>query len=316
MRPLTVTVARNERIVGRLSRLTLAAEALGAAQPGQWIALTRPEARAILGRPFPLGALDPRTGQADIFYRQDAHQPGGAPHRQDAHGPGTLHREDTSGPAPAIARPEHGPYRNEVAGSPSSAAPADSAVDRDDPTAWSWLATLPAGASLDLLGPWGRPFQISALARHVVMLGGGTRLFGLLALAWALTARGDAVVVLHDAPTASDLVPPALLPPAAEYHVATLDGSAGAAGVALDLLPPLLRWADAVYAALPPDDYLPLRDLVHRHRLRVRRGYATVLAEASLACYAGACDGCGIRLRTGSYALLCKDGPAFDLLDL
>ncbi|HZS91429.1 MAG TPA: hypothetical protein VFE42_28545 [Chloroflexota bacterium] len=267
MRPLTATVARNERIVGRLSRLTLAAEALGAAQPGQWVAITRPEALSILGRPFPLGALDPRTGQADIFYRDDVPGPG------------------------------HVPYR-------------------DDPAVCPWLATLPAGASLDVLGPWGRPFQISALARHVVVLGSGTRLFGLLALSWALAARGDAVVVLHDAPTASDLVPPALLPPAAEYHVATLDGSAGSSGVALDLLPPLLRWADAVYAALPPAGYLPLRDLVHRHRLRVRRGYATVLAEAPLACYAAACDGCGVRLRGGGYALLCKDGPAFDLLAL
>lgn len=285
MRLLTATVARNERIVGRLSRLTLAAEALGAAQPGQWVAITRPEALSILGRPFPLGALDPRTGQADIFYRDDVPGPG------------------------------HVPYLDEANGSPSPVAPVGTTY-RDDPATCPWLATLPAGASLDVLGPWGRPFQISALARHVVVLGSGTRLFGLLALSWALAACGDAVVVLHDAPTASDVMPPALLPPAAEYHVATLDGSAGSSGVALDLLPPLLRWADAVYAALPPAGYLPLRDLVHRHRLRVRRGYATVLAEAPLACYAAACDGCGVRLRGGGYALLCKDGPAFDLLAL
>jgi len=267
MRPLSVTVTRNERIVGRLSRLSLASDVLGATQPGQWVAITRPDARAILGQPFPLGALDPRTGQADIFYCSDLTGSGGISHHD------------------AVAEA-------------------------------SWLATLSGGDSLDVLGPWGRPFPISTLARHVVVLGSGTRLFGLLALATALVARGDAVVVLHDASTAADLVPPSLLPPAAEYHVATLDGSAGSSGVALDLLPPLLRWADAVYAALPPAEYLTLRDLVHRHRLRVRRGYATVLAEAPLACYAGACDCCGVPLREGGYALLCKDGPAFDLLNL
>src|SRR5919109_303872 len=134
-------------------------------------------------------------------------------------------------------------------------------------------------------------------------------------LASPLVDGGIAVVVLHDAPTATALVPPALLPPAAEYHVATANGTAGMRGTALDLLPPLLPWADALYAALPAGAYLTLRDLVYRRRLRVRRGFATVVAEASLACYAAACAGCAVPLRDG-YGLLCKDGPAFDLLEL
>jgi dihydroorotate dehydrogenase electron transfer subunit len=186
--------------------------------------------------------------------------------------------------------------------------------DRDEALA-SWLAVLPPGTALDVLGPWGRPFPIDGRARHVLLLATGARLLGVLALAAALVESGVAVVVLHDAPTATALVPPALLPHAAEYHVATADGTAGVAGTALDLLPPLLPWADALYAALPAEAYLTLRDLVHRHRLRVRRGFATVVAEGPLACYAAACDGCAVPLRDG-YGLLCKDGPAFDLLDL
>ncbi len=178
-----------------------------------------------------------------------------------------------------------------------------------------WLLLLPPGAEIDVLGPWGRPFPIDRQARHAVLLGSGRRLVGLLALATALAHDGVAIVVLHDAPTATELLPPALLPSAAEYHVATADGSAGTAGDALDLLPPLLPWADALYAALPDPSYPGLRDLVYRHRLRARRGFATVLAEAPLACYAAACDGCAVPTRDG-YALLCKDGPAFDLLAL
>ncbi len=251
MRPLTATVTANEPAVGGLSRLSLHAPGLSSARPGQWLALTRPEARSVLAQPFPLAALDARSGGVDVLYDQQA----------------------------------------------------------------AWLASLAPANSIDVLGPWGRPFAIDRLARHVVLLGAGRRLLGLLALASVLIEDGVAVVVLHGAPTATLLLPPALWPSAAEYHVATADGSAGTTGAALDLLPPLLPWADALYAALPLDEYAALRDLIHRHRLRARRGFATVLASAPLACYAAACDGCAVPLRDG-YGLLCRDGPAFDLLAL
>ncbi len=254
MRPLSATITANEHVLGTLLRLTLAAEPLSAARPGQWLALVRPDARDILPWPAPLTAYHARERAAEVLY--DAARPRAA-----------------------------------------------------------WLTALQPGARLQVLGPWGRPFPRDALARHAVLLATGRRLLGLLALATELVREGAAVVVLHDAATATALLPPALLPPAAEYHVATADGSAGSAGSVLDLLPPLLPWADTLYAALPAAAYPPLRDLVHRHRLRARRGFAHVLAEAPLACYAAACDGCAVPLRDG-YGLLCKDGPAFDLLEL
>lgn len=187
---------------------------------------------------------------------------------------------------------------------------------RGNQTTSSWLAALRPDATVSVLGPWGQPLAVHALARHVVLLGSGTGFDALLGLARALVDDGVAVVALHDAPTAAELVPPLLLPPAVEYHVATADGSAGVAGSALDALAPLLPWADALYAALDPTEYPTVRDLVHRHRLRVRRGFVTVLARAPLACFAGACDGCAVPLRGDRYGLLCRDGPAFDLLDL
>src|SRR5919202_6270765 len=54
--------------------------------------------------------------------------------------------------------------------------------DGDEAVA-SWLALLPAGTALHLLGPWGRPCPIDGHARHVLLLGSGTRLLSLLALA-------------------------------------------------------------------------------------------------------------------------------------
>jgi len=187
----------------------------------------------------------------------------------------------------------------------------------DDRSAASrWLRTLHGGETVHLLGPWGRPFAIEPRTRHALLLGTGERLCTLLALAETLTESGVSVVVAHDAPTAGDLLPPSLAPAAVEIHLATEDGSAGVRGDALMLAEPLLAWADAVYAALPPARYLALRDLIGRLRLRPRRGFATVVAEAPYACYAAACDGCAVTLRNGTSALLCRDGPALDLLDV
>jgi len=255
MRALTAMVIRNEPLSGGLTALTLAAPALGAALPGQGIAVRQPGALTVVPYPYPIAEIDARAGAAMALY------------------------------------------------------------DARDPLA-PWLATVAPGAVLDVLGPWGKPLSIDAQARHAVLLGSAARLTALVALARALVERGVAVVVLHDAPAAADLLPPLLLPPAVEFHVATADGSAGVRGDVLDLLPSYLSWADALYAALPPSSYLPLRDQVYQARLRVRRGFATVLTEASLACYSGACGGCAVPLRDESYALLCKDGPAFDLREL
>ncbi len=257
MRVLAAHVVAVETVVGDLVRVRLAAPPLAAAQPGQWIALRRPDSLSIVAHPFPLTALSPREGGAEILY----------------------HEAEVARLAP-------------------------------------WLRTLAAGSALDLLGPWGRPLPIASIARRAVLLGSGARLTGLLALARTLVEAGVLVVVLHDAPTTAQLLPPSLLPADAEYHVATADGSAGVAGTVLDLVPDLLSWADSLYAALPVEAYSPLRDLVHRHRLRPRRGFATVLMTAPLACYAAACDGCAVPLRDGGYGLLCKDGPAFDLLEV
>lgn len=262
MRAYTATVVANETVAAGLARLVLAAPALSAAGPGQWLAVRRPDALSILAQPLPITALDPRGGTAEVTYQT-----------------GTM---GTMGAGDALA---------------------------------DWLEMRPAGAAVEVLGPWGRALPSDERARHVILLARGTALLDLLALCRMLVDRGVAVVVLHDAATASALLPPSLLPTAVEYRVATADGTVGTPGSALDLLPPLLPWADALYAALPPELYPPLRDMVHRGRLRVRRGFATVLAAAPLACYAAACDGCAVPLRNGQ-GLLCKDGPAFDLLEI
>ena len=279
MRAFTAAILANEPVASGLARLRFSAPALGAAQPGHWIGAIHTGSLEVLPRPLALTEMGPH-GAAALLYEI----------------PG----------APAASSPT----------APTAAESGARLAVHDASGPGSWLATLTPGQTLQMVGPWGKPFPIDALARHVVLLGSGARLVTLLALAHALIDAGAAVVALHDAPGVSALLPPALLPEAVEYQVATADGSAGVTGTVLDALPPLLRWADVLYAALDPPLYPILRDMVHRERLRSRRGFATALATAPLACYAGACDGCAVPLRGDRYALLCKDGPAFDLLDL
>src|ERR671929_200031 len=69
--------------------------------------------------------------------------------------------------------------------------------------------------------------------------------------------------------------PSALSIVAHPFPLASLDMRAGSAAPALP--PPLLPWADALYAALPAGAYLTLRDLVYRQRLRLHHGFATVV---------------------------------------
>ncbi|MDP2711739.1 MAG: hypothetical protein Q8O56_11020, partial [Solirubrobacteraceae bacterium] len=95
----------------------------------------------------------------------------------------------------------------------------------------------------------------------------------------------------------------------AAVAVATDDGSVGHAGLVTELLVAELdRDPHAVvYSCGPP------RMLEAVRALCATRGVPAQLAlEAGMACGFGACYGCVVALRDGSYARLCVDGPVLD----
>lgn len=204
----------------------------------------------------------------------------------------------------------------------------------------AWLARGRAGDALDVLGPFGHPFELDGRTRNLLLLGAGPGLAALLLLAGAATARGCTVTLLAGAATTELLPPPFLLPSEVEYQMVV--------GTATDLLreqpavttdketsrpgdkqmsgkpkknspsPSLpvslspIAWADQIGAALPRDQLSELASAIRSVKYRWERGFASALLEGPLVCGVGACGVCAVALRKGQ-RLLCSDGPVFDL---
>ena len=184
----------------------------------------------------------------------------------------------------------------------------------------AWLARGRAGDALDVLGPFGQPFELGAQTRTLLLIGAGPGLAALLLLARAASARNCAVTLLAGADQA-DLLPPAfLLPGEVEYQTSTglqisdfrLQAETGSPQSPIYNLQSALTWADQLCVALPRAQLADLAAIIRRVKYRWERGFASALLDGPLICGVGACGTCTIELRKGS-RLLCSDGPVFDL---
>ena len=191
-------------------------------------------------------------------------------------------------------------------------------------------AALQPGADVDLIGPLGRGFEIPAATERLLLVASADHLPVLLPLAYQNHQKpgfwekpgfstGFAIALLLSAPTAADLYPIRLLPPAVEVTIVTADGSAGQRSSILkrsdDLLPDLVRWADCACIAGDPATYPALAEIVREVRAGSGRRFAQALVVPPVACGVGACQGCAVSVARGT-RLACTDGPVFDLLEL
>jgi dihydroorotate dehydrogenase electron transfer subunit len=184
------------------------------------------------------------------------------------------------------------------------------------------LRALAPGDVVDCIGPLGKGFSLPALAQNLLLLaqsegfGVGEQQNGvtfLLTLIDQALAANKRVLLVHEAPAASQLFPPAALPPSVEVRLVTSDGSHGHAGSALDLLPELAQWADQVYATGHPQWYVDLVAVLREHRLHVSEGLVWgLMAPEIMPCGMGVCGGCVVETQRG-YRTPCTDGPVFDL---
>jgi dihydroorotate dehydrogenase electron transfer subunit len=121
------------------------------------------------------------------------------------------------------------------------------------------------------------------------------------------------LLLIHEAPTAAELFAPTGLPLGVEVQLATLDGSKGHEGQAIDLLPELAQWADQIFAVGDPGWYAQIVGVLREHRFRLDRGLAWgLIAPDIMPCGMGVCGGCAVETRRG-YRYPCTDGPVFDL---
>ncbi len=178
----------------------------------------------------------------------------------------------------------------------------------------AWLAAQLPGATLDLLGPLGRPIQPTAGQRALLLIAEDLATGALLALAAQASRGGSAVVLLIGAAEARR-IPPYVLAPDVEYLATSGDVLAllDSAGPGSRLDTPLL-WADQVVAAGSAALAARLAQRIRRDRFNWKPGFALFVLDQPLACGVGLCGGCWHNTRKGD-RLLCVAGPALDLRD-
>jgi dihydroorotate dehydrogenase electron transfer subunit len=170
-----------------------------------------------------------------------------------------------------------------------------------------WIAQLPAGTSLNLLGPLGQGFTLQPLARNLLLITDLPHLPLLLGLLeQMLDQRGRVTLLLRlEGPLPESVRN--RLPLAVELRLAYDDADWQ------QQLGETIRWADQVAAALPNATYPLLAQMIRQNRLRLERGFAHVFVQADLACGVGACLACTIPLPDGGLTRACVHGPVFDL---
>ena len=179
----------------------------------------------------------------------------------------------------------------------------------------AWLRMVPEGSELDCLGPIGVGYTLSERARHVLCLGEDEMAWALLPVVAQADARRLSVTLAVGAASARYTLPASRLPLAAEYRVATVDGSRGRKGHLAALLPELLPWADAIVAAGSIDFYHRLADAIQAQRGILVHDFVQALYPATFLCGTGACLSCVADV-AGGRRRVCLRGPVFDLIDI
>jgi len=198
-----------------------------------------------------------------------------------------------------------------------------------------WLSQRHTSDRIDILGPLGEGFSIEPGARNLLLVAGGIGIAPLVLLMQHAASQYP-ITLIHGASTAAQLYTERCQPTAISYQgvqfiPVTEDGSMGKKGMATDILPDFLDWADQVYACGPLDMYRamaltlnpsPLKGeektivgegLVPSHNLKLRK--CQVPLEVRMGCGFGACYSCTINTKKG-LKRVCRDGPVFELDDI
>jgi NAD(P)H-flavin reductase len=175
----------------------------------------------------------------------------------------------------------------------------------------TWLAGLPLGAQVDVVGPLGRPFPVPSPGTPALLVGGGYGAAALVGLAGRLRAAGHEVAAVSGAASADRLCSVQELGAlAAPFLVTTDDGTAGRRGWVTEAVAELIRGAGVVYACGPMGMLRAVSDQAVAAGIP---GYVAV--EESMACGIGVCMTCVLPVigedgRT-RFARSCVEGPVF-----
>lgn len=163
------------------------------------------------------------------------------------------------------------------------------------------LSRLSAGDHVSLMGPLGNGFPVPE--KPPLFIAGGVG-----AAPFLYFSRGlDRPVMLLGAKSSSMLPPLQDFESVMDVRIATDDGSMGAKGTVLDLLPGLSLPDYTIYACGPTPMFRALNRLFNDCG-RVKAWFSL---ETRMGCGFGACKGCAVEMTDGRYSLCCKDGPVY-----
>jgi dihydroorotate dehydrogenase electron transfer subunit len=180
------------------------------------------------------------------------------------------------------------------------------------------------GDWVEILGPLGRPFDLSRRPANIVLVAGG---IGIAPIRFLLEhlAKGRAegrprISLYAGAKSASELIGlEGMEPFCQDVNVCTDDCSRGHRGLVTEPLEKNLRSIAAadtmMYACGPVGMIRELAALLRDHPVPCQ-----VSLEERMACGLGACLGCAVAVRGPDggrqYKRVCREGPVFDIRDM
>jgi len=177
------------------------------------------------------------------------------------------------------------------------------------------LSQAPAGRRIDILGPLGKGFTVTASIKRPALVAGGIGVAPMVFLAEKLIQAGmasDGAVICLGGRSADDvLCAPDFQAMGLKTRITSEDGSIGEKGRVTEALSDWLKdhSPDMVYACGP----VPMLDAVSK--IAEKQDIACeVSIETVMACGVGACLGCAIKdtRHQSGYGHVCIDGPVFN----
>jgi dihydroorotate dehydrogenase electron transfer subunit len=168
-----------------------------------------------------------------------------------------------------------------------------------------------AGDTIDVLGPLGVPFRLDGMAYDTaVLIGGGLGVAPLPMVTKALRRKGKKIRTFLGSRTAASIVDRYL----ENVAISTDDGSGGFHGTVVELAMKELSNEQAsrtkMFTCGPTPMLRAVQELSRKQNLECEASL-----EGPMGCGFGICQGCPVELvgEERKYALMCKDGPTFDM---
>jgi len=161
---------------------------------------------------------------------------------------------------------------------------------------------------LKCLGPLGTPFNINNKNEYI-LVGGGT---GIPPLYFTVKYLNTKIYFYYGAKSENELFFIEELEKSTELKISTDDGSIGFKGFITDLLKKdvgSFKTRNKIILTCGPEAMMKkVKDIAEEHQILC---YGSL--EERMACGYGICNGCPVKLTDNKYALVCKDGPVFNL---